>query len=234
MDWGEVFAKALCLYFRVEVKGLENIPREGPALIVANHSGYAGADAIVLSHLIHARVGRVPRILAHPFFFRARFLRVFSFTRGLREASYRAGLRSLRNGNVVLIFPEGERGNFKSSLKRYRLQPFHAGFLRMAMATHTKVIPCLVTGAEEAHLNLGSLGFGKLAPRLRIPFPLNVFPLPAKWRIRFLPARGFRLHSRAKGARRQKIRRTNRKFQAEMQHELSDLVRARRRVFLTM
>jgi 1-acyl-sn-glycerol-3-phosphate acyltransferase len=226
-------AEIVTRYFRVKVEGLRHVPRKGPVIVVANHSGYAGADAIVLAHLLHSRVGRSPRILAHPFFFMSRLIRIFFRGFGLREAKYRSGLRSLREGNVLLIFPEGERGNFKSTLKRYRLQPFHTGFIRMALATHAKVVPCLVTGAEESHWNLGSLSFGRFAPKLRIPFPVNLFPLPARWRIRFLPARDLELPRRPRIPHRQKLRLLSSEMREEMQFELADLLRDRKYVFFT-
>jgi 1-acyl-sn-glycerol-3-phosphate acyltransferase len=183
--WG-LLAEALCRYFRVEVSGLENIPRTGPVIVIANHSGYAGADAIILAHLIHTRLHRKVEILAHPYYFRlSRTIRRLSLGFGLREACYRTARRSLKAGKALIVFPEGEAGNFKSSLKRYHLQPFHTGFARLASSTQATVIRALVIGAEESHLNLGSVGFSPIAPKLRVPLPLNWLPLPARWKIRF-------------------------------------------------
>ena len=45
-------------YFRVEVSGLENVPRSGPALVIANHSGAWGLDAFVLHKLLRREIGR--------------------------------------------------------------------------------------------------------------------------------------------------------------------------------
>ncbi|MGZ3687212.1 MAG: lysophospholipid acyltransferase family protein, partial [Bdellovibrionota bacterium] len=68
----------------------------------------------------------------------------------------------------------------------YRLQHFHTGFVRMAIQTQVPIIPCLVTGAEESHLTLGSLNLSRFVKGLRLPIPLNLVPLPAKWKIQFL------------------------------------------------
>ena len=65
-------AEGLCSYFRIEISGLEHVPRKGPVIVIANHSGFAGADAILLSHLIHSRSNREVRVLAHSFSFRSR------------------------------------------------------------------------------------------------------------------------------------------------------------------
>jgi 1-acyl-sn-glycerol-3-phosphate acyltransferase len=60
--------------------------------------------------------------------------------------------------------------------------------VRLAAKTGTPIVPCVITGAEETHVNLGQIEMGKLAPGLKFPIPLNLLaPLPAKWRIRFLP-----------------------------------------------
>ncbi|MGZ3708876.1 MAG: lysophospholipid acyltransferase family protein, partial [Bdellovibrionota bacterium] len=180
-------AELIRAYFRVELEGLENIPKEGGALIVPNHSGFSGADAIMICHLIHHDLGRTPRILAHRGFFEwFESVRRLSLQFGLEEVSVDHGAELLRRRELVLIFPEGESGNFKSSLKRYRLQHFHTGFVRMAIQTQVPIIPCLVTGAEESHLTLGSLNLSRFVKGLRLPIPLNLVPLPAKWKIQFL------------------------------------------------
>ncbi|MCZ9338241.1 1-acyl-sn-glycerol-3-phosphate acyltransferase, partial [Streptomyces sp. TRM76130] len=53
-------------YFRVEVKGIENIPAEGGALIVANHSGTLPLDALMMQVAVHDNhpAGRHLRLLA--------------------------------------------------------------------------------------------------------------------------------------------------------------------------
>ena len=181
-------AELIRLYFRIEVDGIENIPRKGPVLIAPNHSGYAGADTIMLSHIIHRRTGRIPRIIAHRAFFEwSRLVRLLSHSFGLCEASYQSGVSQLKADELVMIFPEAETGNFKASTQRYKLQRFHTGYLRMALATGAPIVPCLVMGAEESHLNLGALDLSRFIRGLRVPMPMNLFPLPAKWRIVFLP-----------------------------------------------
>jgi 1-acyl-sn-glycerol-3-phosphate acyltransferase len=178
---------------------MKHVPRRGPAIIIANHSGYAGADAIILLHLLRTRTKRAVRVMAHPFYFDTlKSIRAISFSFGLREADYHSAIRSLNHGRILVVFPEGVRGNFKSSLKRYHLQPFHSGFVRMAMATGAPIIPCIITGAEESHWNLGSINLGFLIRDLRIPIPLNLIPLPSKWRIRFLEPIHLRARKRGK------------------------------------
>jgi 1-acyl-sn-glycerol-3-phosphate acyltransferase len=57
----------------------------------------------------------------------------------------------------------------------------------MALETQSPIIPALIIGAEETHINLSRLKFTKFLRGLVIPLPLNIIPLPAKWKILFLP-----------------------------------------------
>lgn len=56
-------------YFRLEVEGLEHIPKKGGAVFTPNHSGYSGFDAVMLAHEIHKITGRTPRVLTHKLWF---------------------------------------------------------------------------------------------------------------------------------------------------------------------
>lgn len=184
-----LFARALTTYFRLSTKGIKNIPRKGPALFVPNHSGFAGFDVIVLAHHLHKILKRRPRILAHRGYFDLFApIRQLSEDMGLRSAQVKTGIAELEAKEHLIVFPEGEKGNFKASRDMYDLQKFHSGFLRMAVTTGTKITPVLIIGAEESNLNLGNIDLGKYIKHLVIPMPLNVIPLPAKWTIEYLPA----------------------------------------------
>lgn len=174
-------------YFRLEVEGIENVPKRGRALIVPNHSGITALDAVMVSNEIHRNIRRVPRILAHPLWFVGPHIRILAKRMGLEEANKDAGERLLRKGRMVMIFPEGAAGNFKPTAERYHLQEFRRGFVRMAMATKAPIVPVVVIGAEEANINLANISLTKALKGTIIPIPLNVIPLPAKWKIIFLP-----------------------------------------------
>jgi 1-acyl-sn-glycerol-3-phosphate acyltransferase len=176
-------------YFRVEVVGLENLPKTGnKGLVCPNHSGFAGTDAVLLAHLIQEHTGRRPRILAHRAFFDfSNRLKTVSESFGLKKASIQNGVDVQKRNHLLILFPEGEQGNFKPTALRYRLQEFKTGFLRIAIQSGSPIIPCVIIGAEESHLNLGNINLGKIVKGLRIPVPLTLLPLPAKWKIKFLP-----------------------------------------------
>jgi 1-acyl-sn-glycerol-3-phosphate acyltransferase len=104
---------------------------------------------------------------------------------GFIEATYDNGVSLLKKNNLIVLFPEGEHGNFKPTTKRYQLQEFKRGFVRMALETQAQIVPTIILGAEETHINLQKLKFTKFLRGLVLPLPLNVIPLPAKWQIIF-------------------------------------------------
>ena len=174
-------------YFRLEVEGIENLPKRGRALLVANHSGASGLDAMLIAAHVHQATGRYARILTHSFWFMHKFTGVPAEKLGFIKATYENGVRCLHKNNLVLIFPEGESGNFKPTIEAYQLQEFRRGFVRMAVETEAPIIPTMVIGAEETHINLKQLSISKWVKGLSIPLPLNLIPLPSKWKIVFLP-----------------------------------------------
>lgn len=174
-------------YFRLKIEGLENIPKRGAAVIIPNHSGYSGFDALILAHVLTKETKRIPRVLTHHFWFLTKTTSIPAQKLGFTEATFENGISALKKNNLVVIFPEGEQGNFKPSSEMYSLQEFRRGFARMAITTQAPIVPCLILGAEETHINLSKLKFSKFLRGTVLPLPLNFIPLPAKWKIKFLP-----------------------------------------------
>jgi 1-acyl-sn-glycerol-3-phosphate acyltransferase len=173
-------------YFRLEIEGLEHIPKHGAAIVAPNHSGYMGIDAALLAHILTQNAKRIPRILTHHFWFLTKTTALPAQKMGFTEATYSNGLDELIKKHLVVVFPEGEAGNFKPTQKMYELQEFRRGFVRMALETGAPIIPCLVIGAEESQINLKELKLTKFLKGLVIPLPLNLIPFPVKWKIKFL------------------------------------------------
>ncbi len=173
-------------YFRMHIEGLENIPARGRAILAPNHSGYSGFDAMLLAHIVQTETKRISRILTHHFWFLTETTAVPAQKLGFTEATYENGIHALKKNNLVVLFPEGEQGNFKPTSQRYQLQEFKRGFVRMALQTQSPIIPTIIIGAEETHINLSQLKLTKFLRGTVLPLPLNIIPLPAKWRIKFL------------------------------------------------
>ena len=174
-------------YFRLEVEGLEHVPTRGAAIIIPNHSGFSGFDALILADTVHRQARRIPRVMTHHLWFLTKTTAVPAQKLGFIEASFANGVSLLKKNNIVILFPEGENGNFKPSSKMYQLQEFKRGFVRMALEAQVPIIPVVIIGAEETHINLSKLKFTKYLRGTVLPLPLNIIPLPVKWKIKFLP-----------------------------------------------
>lgn len=174
--------RKLRAYGRLHVEGLERLPA-GPAILVANHTGWAGLDYAMLFLSVYDGTGRIPRVAVHPSYFRMAPLRPRAEKLGFFEVSVQTSTQILDQKGIVSFFPEGEDGNFKPIWKRYQLQPFKPGFARVALASLAPIVPISIIGGEDANPTLGRLTPLEDIFDMPIPIPLSLLPLPAKWRI---------------------------------------------------
>ncbi len=181
------------LYFRTETFGLENVP-EKRALLVANHSGQIPIDGAILGSSLFLDVNppRVGRAMIEKWAVSLPFASTFFNKVGQVVGVPENARRLLEMDELLIIFPEGVRGIAKPFHKRYQLQDFGSGFMRLAIETNTPIIPVAIVGAEEQYVNLGNLEWA--AKALGIPaFPMvpqvlvpgGQLPLPMKYRIYF-------------------------------------------------
>ena len=185
------------VWWRVEATGLEHVPSEGAALIVANHSGVLPYDGLMINVAVrHEHPARRDcRMLALDMFALLPFLAPLLAKSGAVRASQENGERLLRRGELVGVFPEGVKGVGKRFKHRYKLARFgRGGFVRLALRTGAPIIPCAVVGAEEIHPVLAKadwigrpLGFPyfPITPTFPLLGPLGVVPLPTKWSLDF-------------------------------------------------
>jgi len=187
-------------WFRVEPGGVENVPPEGGALLVSNHSGALPPDAPMIMQAIRHEHPR-PRplyMLGEHWFKGYPGVGMLTNKLGLVAAHTANAQRLLHDeGRLALVFPEGQKGSRKLYWQRYRLRRFgRGGFVRTAMKARVPIVPVAVVGAEEA---MPIFAHVPLLQRLTglIYFPINhAFPhfglaaalmyLPAKFKIRFL------------------------------------------------
>ncbi|MFD3588908.1 lysophospholipid acyltransferase family protein [Streptomyces sp. NPDC058683] len=184
-------------YFRVEVKGMENIPAEGGALIVANHSGTLPMDGLMMQVAVHDHhpANRHLRLLAADLVFVLPVVNELARKLGHTLACAEDAERLLGQGELVGVMPEGFKGIGKPFSERYKLQRFgRGGFVSTALRQGAPIIPCSIVGAEEIYPMLGNAK--TLARVLGIPYfpltptfpwlgPLGAVPLPTKWTIQF-------------------------------------------------
>jgi 1-acyl-sn-glycerol-3-phosphate acyltransferase len=182
-------------WFRVEVRGIENIPAEGGALVVSNHSGTIPVDGLMTMVSVHDHTGRHLRPLGADLVFRLPVIGELARKGGATLACNEDAQRMLSGGELVGVWPEGFKGIGKPYSERYKLQRFgRGGFVSAAVRTGVPIIPCSVVGAEEIYPLVGDLP--ALARLLGVPYipitplfpllgPLGLVPLPSKWLIEF-------------------------------------------------
>ncbi len=186
-------------YFRVEVEGVENIPTEGPVLLVANHGGAAlPYDAAMLTLAVsnEMAIPRRARVMATEVFNATPVLSHIYRKIGGAYASRDDAEFLLRSGRLVGVFPEGVRAFQKPFSEAYQVQRFgRGGFITMAERHGAPVVPVAIVGSDEIHPALFSSQL--LARLVRLIWPsqrveemavyINLIPLPIRWRVRFLP-----------------------------------------------
>jgi 1-acyl-sn-glycerol-3-phosphate acyltransferase len=184
-------------WFRVEVRGIDNIPSEGGALIVGNHSGTIALDALMtqIAILDEHPAHRALRMLGADLVFSMPVVSEFARKSGATLACTEDAERLLREGDLVGVWPEGFKGTGKPFGERYKLQRFgRGGFVSAALHCKVPIIPVSIVGAEETYPMLGNIK--PLARLLGLPYvpvtptfpwlgPLGLVPLPSKWIIEF-------------------------------------------------
>jgi 1-acyl-sn-glycerol-3-phosphate acyltransferase len=178
-------------YFRTRVYGIHQVP-PGRVMLVSNHAGQLPYDGMnIAAAMLYDAVP--PRLLR---------AMIEKFVPGLPYVSYllsRWGqivgtpencTRLLEDEEAILVFPEGAKGISKPFTRRYQLQEFGLGFMRLALATNTPMVPVAVVGSEE---QAPAFNFKPLAKLLGVPaFPVMPFPpffpalpLPSRYHIYF-------------------------------------------------
>ncbi len=198
------------LWFRGEVRGLGNIPEEGPVLLVGNHSGgNVSPDTAVFTLAFSTYFGVERRFyqLAHNLVLSLPFL---GFLRryGTVAASPENAEQALRSGAALLVYPGGDHEVHRPSWEGNTVNfAGRRGFVRLALEHDVPIVPVVAIGGQETALFLSRgeglaklLGLDRLL-RLKVlpisiaaPWGLNIgdglghLPLPAKITIEVLPA----------------------------------------------
>lgn len=173
-------------YFRVESRGHEHIPSQGPVIVAANHSGTLPFDAMMIYADLLRRTDppRLPRAIADTFVAALPWISVL-FARGGAVAGARRNVEHLlQRGELVLIFPEGVPGISKPFRERYKLQRWRGGHAELAIRYGATVVPAALVGAEEQMPQIGRLPISVFgAPFL--PIPATPVPLPVRYHLRY-------------------------------------------------
>ena len=138
-------------WFRWNIEGLENIPRQGPALLAFNHISYL--DPLATAYVVD-KAHRIPRFLAKSELFQDR--RIAWILRGAKQIEVKRGtatapmaldnaFAALNKGEVVVVFPEG---SISEDADLTPLPP-KTGAARLALGSGVPLIPCGVWGTQN-------------------------------------------------------------------------------------
>lgn len=184
-------------WFRVEVSGIDNVPSDSGALLVANHSGTIPLDALMTQVALYDEhpAHRHLRMLAANLAFQMPVVSEIARKAGHTLACHADAERLLGDGEIVGVWPEGFKGIGKPYSQRYRLQRFgRGGFVAAALRTGAPIIPTAIVGAEEIFPIIANaaplariLGFPyfPITPTFPALGLMGMVPLPSKWLIHF-------------------------------------------------
>ncbi|GAC56861.1 hypothetical protein GOHSU_14_00280 [Gordonia hirsuta DSM 44140 = NBRC 16056] len=195
--WFPAIRQLYSKWFRVEVSGVENLPAEGAALLVANHAGAVPIDALICSVAVRDNHPhqRYLRPLAADMAFEMPVIGDVARRIGATLACNDDAEALLRQGELTAVWPEGFKGIGKMYKDRYKLQRFgRGGFVTTAIRTRAPIIPVSIVGSEEIYPMIADLK--PLARALGLPYfpvtplfpwlgPFGMIPLPSKWHIHF-------------------------------------------------
>jgi 1-acyl-sn-glycerol-3-phosphate acyltransferase len=228
-------------WFRLEVRGLENIPAEGGALVVSNHSGTVPLDGLMTMLAVHDKAHRFLRPLGADLVFKMPLISSLARKSGATLACVEDAERMLSGGHLVGVWPEGFKGIGKPFSERYKLQRFgRGGFVSAALRTGVPIIPLSVVGAEEIYPLVGNIP--SLARLLGVPYipitpffpwlgPLGMVPLPSKWILEFGEPIRTDAYDPAEAEDPMLVFNVTDQVRETIQHTLFDLLRQRDGVF---
>ena len=145
-------------FYRVDKTGLENIPAEGPCIVICNHVSFV--DAVVIAACVRRPVRfvmdhRIFRVPLLSFIFRTmRTIPIASAKEdaAMKERAFAAAAEALRAGEVVGIFPEGKLTDTGE------LNPFRPGVAQMLATTPVPVVPMALSGLWGSFFSRSSDG----------------------------------------------------------------------------
>ncbi len=134
------------LYFRGRVFGLENVPESGGVMLVANHQSFL--DPVVGALALRRECHFMARdsLFRNPLFGRLiAYLNAFPVKRGAADTgAVKEILRRLKDGQAVMVFPEGSRSRDGT------IGPFNPNALLLAKKAGVPIVPTVIDGTFEA------------------------------------------------------------------------------------
>jgi 1-acyl-sn-glycerol-3-phosphate acyltransferase len=231
-------------YFRCETWGVENIPKQGRCLIVANHSGTFPLDGLMLRAAMRLRhpKRRSLRWLAEDFIFYLPFIGVLMNRLGAVRACQENAQRLLLSETLLAAFPEGTKGVKKLYRERYQLQRFgRGGYIRLCLKTGTPLVPCAIVGSEETNPlivrleqlpTLWGWPYFPITPTFPWLGPAGLLPAPTKWKMVFGERMDFDQYGPADAGDHLLVARLSEQVQSKIRELLERTLKERKGVWL--
>jgi 1-acyl-sn-glycerol-3-phosphate acyltransferase len=149
--WYRVIKFLLQIIFRVYVRrfrayGAENVPAQGAAFLVANHT--SGVDPLLMGLAIPQRMlmgpGKVEIFINPVFNYVMQKIGIFPLRQNVADAAaVRTMVTAYRQGGLVVVYPEGGRS------KTGQMIPFVEDFTRLVLRLRAPIVPAGIAGARD-------------------------------------------------------------------------------------
>ena len=226
-------------YWRIEVQGIEHVPRVGRAVLTGIHRGFMPFDGVMAFHHIVREVGRYPRFLIHPTLLKIPVPFDFAKLGGIKVSRENADY-VLQRDELLTIYPEGIEGAFRFYREAYRLGKFGRDeYVKAALRNSAPIVPFVTVGSAEIFPIFGKIDWRwwkqyTLWPFIPITptFPLLPLPLPTKWHTQFLPPLHIEQQYPPEAARdAATVRAISQDVRSRMQEAIDGMLKRRKSIF---
>ena len=160
------------LTMRATITGLENFPKDGPALVVINHLG--DADAVLVMGALPITIEAMGKIELNDHWFVGPVFRAYGIIwvhRGRPDRkALRAALDGLAEGRMVALAPEGRQSLIGG------LEDGNAGAAFLALKSGAPIVPIAMTGTENQHIYSHMKRLKRAPVTLSVGKPFVLFP----------------------------------------------------------
>jgi 1-acyl-sn-glycerol-3-phosphate acyltransferase len=138
-------------YHRHKVLGLGRFPKEGPVIVLFNHS-LATYDIALLGMDIYKKYGKIPRSLIDTLFYKVPYVGELMEILGSVKGTRANAEKLLKDEEVIFIAPGGMRESLRPSSERYQfLWNKRKGFIKLAIKMKTPIVLSACPKADDIY-----------------------------------------------------------------------------------
>jgi 1-acyl-sn-glycerol-3-phosphate acyltransferase len=155
-------------------------------MLIGNHSGGVAIDGgmVLAAMILEMEPPRLAQGMAEKFINKMPFGSMWSSRLGQLTGLPEHAERLLNDERLLMVFPEGARGTAKLYWQRNSLVDFGTGFMRLALATQTPILPFAFAGGGDAYPTIANLyRLGRLVGAPYLPVTAYLAPIPRRVRL---------------------------------------------------